>query len=226
MDWIDELDGMLEDIRKDISIVEKSGKSTWVDVLSNYFNSDHFPRYMDGWTLICRHIKEKNLSVLEIGPFPYFSHVGKKKNWTIKCIGLDTKEDFLIPNTNIFLTWGNLCFDDLGINRYDLIICTEVLEHLPCNLIKVRDKLIKALKPNGFMLMSYPLGHIGLRIGYDKDIEDIDFYQSSSHLREFPIGKAISFFNDTAMVSISSITSYPLVYPNGIHQILYKKQVM
>jgi hypothetical protein len=88
-------------------------------------------------------------------------------------------------------------------------------------LVVVRDKLIKALKPGGFMLISYPLG--GNRVGnYNKDLE-ADYFIVHDHLREFTVGKARLFFNETPMQKIDEAVSHPIAYPVGILQILYTK---
>jgi len=77
----------------------------------------------------------------------------------------------------------NLCRDPIG--SWDVITCTEVLEHLPCNLYKVRDKLIDAVKEGGYLLISAPVAGIG-RQGRRLE-ENLNFSSNvdHGHLREF-----------------------------------------
>jgi len=78
----------------------------------------------------------------------------------------------------------NMCTDDFG-EGWDIVTATEVMEHLPCNLYKVRDKLIAAVRSGGYLLVSTPVAGIDrgtTELEYEVEtIEDRDY----GHIKEF-----------------------------------------
>lgn len=81
----------------------------------------------------------------------------------------------------------NLCRDDLT-DRYDLIICEEVLEHMPCDLIPAIRKLVNHIKDGGFLLVSVPLGRAGWNVLKGGNIL-LPIDGIHGHLREFENGE-------------------------------------
>lgn len=71
--------------------------------------------------------------------------------------------------------WDYIEKDDcqLGNEKYDLIIITEVFEHFVCNPVKTIEKCQKALKKNGRMILTTPnWGHLHLYKNWS-DMPDI-----------------------------------------------------
>jgi SAM-dependent methyltransferase len=92
----------------------------------------------------------ENLKILEIAPQ---IHEGCKKYF--KCAELHTLD--LDPNSNAKFT-ADLCVEnnDLIPNEtYDMVICTEVLEHTK-QPFKAVDEIYRILKPSGIAAVSTP----------------------------------------------------------------------
>ena len=88
-----------------------------------------------------------------------------------------------IPD-NPYFKYINMCTDDFG-SDWDLVTASEVIEHLPCNLYPVRDKLVNAVKSGGLLFISAPVAGIGRG---DRKLDDVLEFDSSIdnlHLREF-----------------------------------------
>lgn len=114
------------------------------------------------------------------------------------CKDLLIFKDHIIDD-NIVLTYGNLCTNDFGTNRYDLIITTEVWEHLPCNIINVRDRVVRSMKKNGLLFVSFPLNDRGLVKHFDVQI----FPKSTwyfGHIRYFTEEDVMKLFKQFSVV--------------------------
>jgi hypothetical protein len=192
------------------------------NMIHNYFD-DHLSRFIDGILFIEKYVPQvEDIEVLETGsPFPFytlwFSNILK---WKVKCIDISNAGNVVI-NQNIMSCYGNLCTDDLGYSKYDLMTVCEVWEHLPCNLFRVKEKIIRALKPNGYLLCSYPCGGQNASLAkYNTDWErNVD--KSHGHLREFTEETSLAFMYGLKVVD--KIMSYPQSYPGGCYTILYVK---
>jgi 2-polyprenyl-3-methyl-5-hydroxy-6-metoxy-1,4-benzoquinol methylase len=93
-------------------------------------------------------------------------------------------------------------FQKLDLNKdkiagkFDLVICTEVLEHLACNLYDALGRLASAVNQGGYMICSVPIGIRGLGISLNDELPKIDIHQ---HRREFTFYRAQSFFKSINM---------------------------
>ena len=88
--------------------------------------------------------------ILEVGPQPYEGLKETLKNASVDTLDID-------PSSNCTYT-ADLCCSDLDIpnNNYNVIMCTEVLEHT-LNPFKAVDNLYKILKKGGSILVTTPL---------------------------------------------------------------------
>jgi len=188
----------------------------------NYFGS-HALRFIQGISMIEEKVElGKDWQVLEAGsviPFYTFPFV-TEYNWTVKCMDVGLSKNHIFKGYNIFFAHGNLCYDDLGKNKYDLITMCEVWEHLPCNLYKVKEKIIIALKPKGYLLCSYPLeaDTVSLDV-YNKDL-DKNFGRFHGHLRQFSKESAEKFITELGIISNKTA---PCPVSKGCYHILYRK---
>jgi len=128
-------------------------------------------------------LKPMNWKILEVGsPYPFISYFFYSHfNCTCQCSDLYDRT-WKIDN-RLFFKKCNLCLDEIeGV--WDLIIASEVFEHLPCNLIKVKEKILGAIRPNGYTLFSFPLKSTA-KEEFTHEYENKDFIKAHGHLREF-----------------------------------------
>ena len=92
--------------------------------------------------------------VLEKSGFAYFSHDFAKYNPS----DLKTQDIGLQNDTWEYPTHDYVCdiLEIPEINKFDLLICTEVLEHVP-DPVRVFEKLANLLAPGGQLLITAPL---------------------------------------------------------------------
>jgi len=110
------------------------------------------------------------------------------------------------------------------VQGWDIVTATEVLEHLPCNLYVVADKLINAVRCWGYLFVSAPVA--GIERGdkkLDDELEsptDLD----KQHLREFNgVDELKSLFPDLRIVDEWFSESRLVGQGNYCYNILYQK---
>jgi len=94
--------------------------------------------------------------------------------------------------------------------KADLVICTECLEHLTCNLYPVRDYLANLVKPGGYLFLSFPTGDISLG-KYDETLP----YEGDKHYREFPVEQAREFYKAIGFNLIAEQAVKTPLYQSG-----------
>lgn len=125
---------------------------------------------------------------------------------------------------------------------WKIINFQEVIEHLTCNLTQVRDRIMNALQPGGYLLVGYPildplcqLGNMPpgskiklLQTVHGKIIERPAFTDTlpesqipADHKREFLIGECEDFF---PLKRVCSKMVYTLGYTRGTVLVLYRKE--
>jgi hypothetical protein len=119
----------------------------------------------------------------------------------------------------------NLCKDRPALGPLDLVICTECLEHLPCNLYKVAEYLKSLVRPGGFMLLSFPLGGQGRHGPKEYWRDDLGDYNSDSrdHIREFTGDTAHDFCHVTGWDVVKEVTVFTQAYGGQIMNVLLRK---
>jgi len=116
----------------------------------------------------------------------------------------------------------NLARDPPELPPGDLTICTECLEHLPCNLYRVRKYLCDTVKPGRFLLLSFPLNGHNAR-GYDRDGLGNPEHDHG-HIREFTQKTAAEFCEGTGFAILKAIDTYTQEYGGVIKNVLMRKQ--
>lgn len=176
-----------------------------------YFEN-HWPRF-EMMIDIAREIWPE--SACEIGSFfPYTTYFWKCKNpaLTIDLYDIilrELKGDVKPYDVDgIKLIDLNLCTEKLPDKGYDLIILSEVLEHLPINLMQFSNEVVRLLNPCGYLIVSYPCQGYAPQCGYDKDMTGYDFnFLQEGHLREFTWDTVDLFFT-----GLSRIKKWELFY--------------
>jgi SAM-dependent methyltransferase len=166
--------------------------------------------------------------VLELGAwYPFIALLSAKK------FGFDP----YCSDIKISKHWKNflkidLCSDPIP-GKWDLLICSEVLEHLPVNLYKVVRKITRSLSNSGYAFFTVPIGTKGLNIPLNKDVgeySDDTHFQCSygelesfpGHLREFTPYKAQKFFESFGLPSSGKVfLTKPYIMNYGV--LLIKK---
>lgn len=181
----------------------------------------HFPRFWAQVQMLDKHIHlNRSAKVLDCGTyFPFASYyLYHKFGCEVTFCDLETKQ--ITVNDKVKNFRSNICYDDYGTAVYDVVFLTEVLEHLPCNMLKARDKILKSIKPDGWLLASYPLKGANAT-NYDADLPGDWETAHYSHIREFTQETADSFIAGLPVVEKN--VTYTTEYAGNIYQILYKK---
>ena len=193
----------------------------------NFTNSEMFPgdwnRYREEILMLDKIDLQLNeySNVLDLGsPIPFMTYsLALKYNCNIICKDIGIKIPYYIDKVSGELF--NVCKDNLGLQKWDLISFTDVLEHLPCNLYLVREKVISSLRDNRYLLISYPMGNT-IIAPYGCDMMNQDWDITHTHMREFPNNNAINFIPNLKIIAKRKV--YPPSYKSGSIQILYKKE--
>jgi hypothetical protein len=146
-----------------------------------------------------------NASILELGsPQPIVTCVSNIKSENI--FTADIKKSTYEHSFQI-----DLNKDDVP-GSWDLVICTEVLEHLTCNLDDALKRIMSSVKKNGYAVFSVPIGIVGIFSPLNADCSE-KLSDHSGHYREFTPGKARKFFRSQGC----PILVEKIVYNNGLH---------
>lgn len=116
----------------------------------------------------------------------------------------------------------NLCTDRPALEQGDLVICTECLEHLPCNLYKVREYLKSLVRHRGFLLLSFPCGGKNPR-DYWKDNLGDPLACTDDHFREFTVDTARDFAYGTGWDVLKEVGTNQAAYAPTILNVLMKR---
>jgi len=165
----------------------------------------------------------KNSRVLDLGsPIPYITYyLAAKYGCTVECKDINLKFPYSIENVRGSYFNLNLLNSRLGLQEWDFISFTEVLEHLVCNLNLVKEKVISSLKDGQYMLISYPLGNRKIA-PYGQDLLDQNWETTHGHLREFPNHNALDFITNLKITAKEKVI--PPSNPDGSIIIVYKKE--
>lgn len=102
----------------------------------------------------------------------------------------------------------------------DLTICTEVLEHLPCNVYDVLDWLRASAR--SYLLLSFPLGGQGAR-DYDKHWPQNYDVLHKKHLREFTPATAKDMLDRIGWPILDMRDSHQPAYGAPIRNVLLRR---
>ena len=112
---------------------------------------------------------------------------------------------------------------DLNVDQpperdYDLVILSEVMEHLPCDLFGLCSRVTKIIRPDGHLIVTYPTQHNIHPYGYEETI-GVSGREYGDHLREFTDDTVGLFFTNLTTVARIEM-SYPAYGRTAI--VLYK----
>jgi len=182
----------------------------------SYFRN-HFPRFEVMISLCLNNgvLPDAIKSACEIGSFyPYTTYYFKTENDKIEIDLFDiilreidaVGEAYNINSVRLYDF--NLCTDKLPDYKYDLIILSEVLEHLPINLFKFEKEIISLMPKGGHLVVTYPL-HGNNAKDYGKEYPERDFERlQEDHVREFTLETVPLFFNELTLIG-SARFRYP-----------------
>ena len=141
---------------------------------------EHWNRFDAGIKILSKVVKD-GCSIHEVGsPYPFFSYYFYLNN-KCKVLCSDFYDRGWKIDDNLESRRINLCRVEY-LPAADIVICSEVLEHLSCNLFKLRDILLSSCR---YCLMTLPNGNVGVDIPLNKCSRDDEFDKVHSHLREF-----------------------------------------
>lgn len=196
-------------------------RSSWqkrhnVSVDSLTYFTAHWPRF-EAMIQLCHEvgIKANELSqICELGSwYPYTSYYWKLANQQceIDLYDIIVRE---VPEVSEYDVDGvrlfdfNLCTESLPDKQYDMVIVSEVLEHLPCDLFLLCNNISKIVKLGGHLLVTYPLGGINAK-DYRQNLVSYDHnHLVEDHVREYTHETVLLFFNDLKLVGSCEV-DYP-----------------
>jgi hypothetical protein len=136
--------------------------------------------------LILKHVPlDKDSKILEISTLPFISAaLANKYKLEPYIASIETLPQDIPP---YHFRYCNLNFEMLTDHVWDLVIITEVWEHLVESLIEIRDDVLKSIKTGGFMLTSFPYGQNWASMSqYQLKIVNYSMIQAhKAHFREF-----------------------------------------
>lgn len=194
--------------------------------LRGYFDG-HYPRFdfqIDLFLALAQ--EEKIKSVLDIGtPLPFASGISSYHGCKVKYGCIDTKDlaSYLVApfNENCESIQINLNYYPEGIEPVDLVVCTEMLEHLPCNVVKARDWLADHAKK--YLFLSFPLK--GQNAGnYEADFTNLDHNVCHGHIREFTRQTAEEFMKPLDFEIVSEQEIFTTAYGGVIWNVLLARK--
>lgn len=191
----------------------------WTDPSSLTYFFRFAKRFQTMINMLERHnIKPKQIA--DLGSFyPYASYWFKiwDKEVTIDLFDIIGIEWNIAPYDvdGIKLYNFDLCRDTFPDKKYDLVIISEVLEHLPCNLFEMEKKIMSIM--NGYLLVTYPL--IGTNAkDYEKTYDRTG--SVGEHLREFTEETVKLFFKQLDVLE-KGVFDFPGYGPTMV--VLYRK---
>lgn len=119
------------------------------------------------------------------------------------------------------LSSKNFCTDPLPHKEYDLVILSEVMEHMACNLFAFCDQVKQIVRPGGHLLVTYPVEYGNNARDYGYNVGDLN-ESHDGHLREFTDDTVRLFFRDLTKVAQTEVT-YPAY--GRVIIVLYRREL-
>ena len=128
----------------------------------------------------------KNSRVLDIGTTPFTIYLQKMSTHKIFTVDYTDNFKYRCEEANIDFIKHDITTNELPYpeNHFDIILFTEVFEHLIANPVRIFKKIYAMLKPNGYMLFGTPnLANLQKRIKlmFNKPILDSPTYELEAH---------------------------------------------
>jgi hypothetical protein len=188
---------------------------------TSYFRN-HWPRFRSMIGMIDRH-GAASQRMAELGSFyPYTTLRFIEAGRTIDLYDIMPRVIGAPPYSvdGVTLIDFNLCLDQWPQKTYELIVLSEVIEHLPINLREFERRVIALMELGGWLVVTYPMGGKNAS-GYEREFRDRDWTQpQEDHVREFTGETPGLFFTDLTLVEREDI-----VYPayGRIRVCLYRR---
>lgn len=195
---------ILEGLEEDLNLMEFKSRELNLD----YF-SIHKNRYKNDLEIIEYYYKKGK--ILEIGSFPcHLTYCVKRLGYPV--IGLDINpkrvENF-IKRHNLIVKECNIENEKIPFNdnSFDLIIFSEIFEHLRIDPISTLKEINRIVRPGGIMMLTtpnlYSLGKIilfNLGKGFNnpyKEFEKLHTVGHMGHIREYSTKEIKQFLENT-----------------------------
>jgi hypothetical protein len=169
------------------------------DSLVYFYN--HFPRF---WAMIklCEEngvLPDKSCELGSFYPYTTLYFDGKIDLYDIAPLIFPNANPYEI--CNVRMEGLNLCTDQIPADRkYDLVILSEVMEHLPCNLYELCERVQSIVNSQGYLIATYPVQYRNNAEYYEQDLGDPG-KSHDGHLREFTDETVDLFFTKIRRVA-------------------------
>jgi SAM-dependent methyltransferase len=112
----------------------------------------------------------------------------------VKCLELNKDLVELGRGYNLDVIEGNVVKMDFADDKFDIIHCSHVIEHLDYTAVtKSLDELLRILKPGGYLIIRSPLHYPG-------------FYFDIDHIRPYPPESILNYFNNAQQQKVGSFS--------------------
>jgi len=140
-------------LEQDVGLIKPQLSEVWLNYLHN-----HKKRYHDLLSQIQQ--LDPSVKILEVGSFPgHFTVLLKELGYKIEGVDIaPERSGKLWEKYKLLIHKVNIEIDSIPIptNSFDVILFTEVIEHLRINPLSVLEELNRILKPNGLLLLTTP----------------------------------------------------------------------
>jgi SAM-dependent methyltransferase len=135
---------------------------------------------------------DKKISIYDAGSgYGQYSYFMSKHLQPCEVYSVDVKEDWIKDNKEFFASQkiNSVSFEveDLTAithnDRFDLIVCVDVMEHIPDD-VKVFQNYSNALKKNGYLLINTPSIYGGSEVYHDEDESFVGEHARSGYSKE------------------------------------------
>lgn len=183
----------------------------------------HLPRFEAQLDMFRKHLTDDHIDrVYDFGTgLPFVSYYFNLTQGAEVLYGMPPEGEHQI-NDRVRYISVNLCNNQPELEPADLVICTECLEHLPCPIPPVVDYLTGLVKPQKYLLLSFPFGTI--RLGdLDHDFGDHDTV-SSGHKREFSQESAEDLLGLIGWPIVDDALTFTKAYGGNIWNVLLQNK--
>jgi len=186
LDWVFDLD---QCFFKDVYLRTFNKVYKNIDFSENNFSEartqfSNSPMWWNGavdW-MLTNYNNRENISLLDTGPGSGVPSLIYKELFGVSLTWINLEEppsryktpsyqQDIIENEKINVQYGYLGVDDF-YGTYDIILFTEILEHLTYNPVIVMKRLYDMLKPNGYLILTTPCKQ-GNGLPYFRDWRDL-----------------------------------------------------
>lgn len=153
MDSKTEAEKILKSMEQELPLIPPDRTERWVEYLRF-----HYQRFIDTVSVLPKEMKGG--SVLEVGSTPgHFTILLKRLGYDVHGVDIDPSrlqglwDKYSIPVRKADIETDELPFPS---NSFDVILFTEILEHLRINVLFTLREVFRVLKPKGKLILSTP----------------------------------------------------------------------